>query len=354
MSNNNVLNKQLYRCTVIFLLLFFSGYGVAKARSEWTWLYKKRFTKQQKAENSKSKVLLFKKGSVSPFTQLVFSWNAFRPQEGHFSFFVKVRDVKTKEWGRWHKMIDWGQSIQRSYFSSGDKNRKYIYVRLETGNVCLADGFMIKIVSSTGNGNELVNGFSVCVSNFSDFKSEKKSTAFVGLPSVYVRSVPRLSQMVLDHPRARHMCSTTSCSMLTSFFSKKEVDPLDFAQKAFDRGLNAYGSWPFNTAHAFERCEGKQFFSVARLPSFKHLHRFLMQKKPVVVSVRGALKGAPKVYDKGHLLLVVGWDGKRSQIICHDPAMEKQKKVLKRYDIGSFLSAWERSHRLAYISEPII
>jgi hypothetical protein len=142
--------------------------------------------------------------------------------------------------------------------------------------------------------------------------------------------------------------------MLTGFFSKKHVDPLDFGQKAFDSGLDTYGNWPFNVAHCFELCGGGHFFSVARLPSFRHLYKFLRQKKPVAVSVRGKLKGAPKIYDKGHLLLVVGWDAKKRQVICHDPAMQKNKKVVKKYDIESFLSAWERSRRLAYIAEPII
>ena len=148
------------------------------------------------------------------------------------------------------------------------------------------------------------------------------------------------------------MCSTTSCSMLVSFLMNTMVDPLDFAQHSLDSGLNAYGSWPFNVAHAFELCGGKYFFSVARLPSFRELHHHIYRGIPVVVSVRGYLQGAPKVYSNGHLLLVVGWDAKRKQVICHDPAFKKSRKTLKRYDIASFLSAWERSHRLAYIAEP--
>jgi len=322
--------------------------------ADWTWLYKKRFSKKQIFENRSKKNVVFEKRGVPAFSQLVFSWNAFRPKKGHFSFFAQAYNPRTKAWGPWHKMMEWGKKVQRSYYAKQQGNSKYVYVRLEADKKNLANGFRIKISAQEGASLGLLRGFSVCTADFTKFKSQTITKNILNLPSVYVRGVPKKSQMALDHPRIKHLCSPTSCSMLTSFLSRKKVDPLEFAKSVFDCGLDTYGSWPFNVAHAFERCRGNYFFSIVRLHSFENLHRQLRRRIPIVVSVRGHLKGAPKVYDNGHLLVVVGWDAKRKQVICHDSALEVDEKTLKRYDIQSFLSGWERSHRLAYFAEPNI
>ena len=133
----------------------------------------------------------------------------------------------------------------------------------------------------------------------------------------------------------------------------KQIDPIDFAEKSHDKGLDKYGSWPFNMAHAFELSQGKILFAVTRLHSFKNLHDHLCKGIPVVVSVRGHIHGAPRVYHNGHLLVVIGYDSKTREVICHDPAVPDSKLVKKRYELKNFIQAWERSHRLAYLADPI-
>lgn len=343
-------------CKICWLLgFFFVVFPFRVAASgcgKWSWLHRKKFNDQQVRNNARKASIPFERYDVPRFSQLVFSWNAFRPKSGYLSFSARVRDARTKKWSPWYKMMEWGAGIQRSYASSSRGNTRYVHVRLETGRTNLADAFRIKITPHKGASLAGVKALSVCTANFNQFKKEKITKALLRLPSVHVRNVPKKSQRVLNHARSDHMCSPTSCSMLTSFFIKRDIDPLDFAKKAFDEGLNAYGSWPFNVAHAFERCAGAVLFSTMRLHSFKTLHQQLMRQIPTVVSVRGFLRGAPQSYDKGHLLLVVGWDAQRKQVICHDPALGADRKTLKRYGIESFLSAWERSHRLAYLAEP--
>jgi hypothetical protein len=338
----------------ISMLFPFSKAAATTGKKSWTWLYKKRFSRRQMLDSKRQQVLRFGKYSIPHFSQLIFSWNAFRPRSGHFSFFARVRDARTKKWSNWYKMAEWGASVQRSYAGTPRKRTKYLYVRLETGAYNLADAFSIKIVPSKGASLARIRGFSVCTSNFNKFRPEKFSRELQKLPSVYVKNVPKKSQMVLDHPRCMHMCSPTSWSMLTSFLSGKDVSPLNFAKHVFDDGLDTYGTWHFNVAHAFERCGGRISFSTLRMNSFKTLHRQLMRGIPVLVSVRGFLQGAPKVYDNGHVMMVIGWNSKKGQVVCHDPAFPSNRKVIKRYDIRNFLFAWERSRRLAYLAEPCV
>lgn len=347
--NNAGMNRIIRLC--IMILLYDSV--LCKAADPWTWQLKKIFN-QAELQNSKHKQsLIFAKYDLPHFSQLIFSWNAYRPRHGYFRFFVQVRDAASKKWHDWHKMIDWGSQIQRSYFKVHEGKTTYHHVRLEMSEQNLADAIRIKIVSQEGADLSSIKALFVCISNLNNFEAESvHSLPLHKLKSIYIPKVPQQSQMVLDHPKKDALCSTTSSTIVASFCAGKKFDPLEFAAMAYDDGLEAYGSWPFNTAHAFELCNGSHLFHVTRLESFVALHKKLQKNIPVVVSVRGPLKGAPSDYAQGHLLVVVGWNHPRKKILCHDPAFESTNKTYVEYDLKSFLEAWERSRRLAYLAEP--
>lgn len=331
------------RITYILCVIMSLSYA---QKEPWTWHYHKLLSHDgQKKRRQRT----FTRLDVPAFTQLLFSWNAFRPHVGHYSFYVQVRNARRKTWGPWHKMVDWGNNIQKSYESRSDGTCRYLYVRLETEDDHKADAFRIKMVADRADLSN-IKSFTVNASDLTKFSNEAMS--FNSLSSVYVNAVPQKSQLMLPHAQKRMMCSPTSCSMLLEFLTKKEINPLQFAQSSFDYGLKAYGSWPFNTAHAFELADGKVQFYTGRLHSFADLHKKLRDGIPVVVSVRGSITGAPKAYNNGHLLLVVGFDAHKKQVICHDPAATSNELTLKEYPILSFVRAWERSRRLSYIAVP--
>ncbi len=322
------------------------------AENQWTWLYKKTFNPAEIDGHRYRYNLLFSKENTPEFTQLIFSWNANRPKKGFYRFKVRVRDAKKKTWYSWHTMAEWGDNVQRSFLDKTLFGTQFHHVRLEVPNIHRADGLCIKVEACNGADCSLLHGLYVSISNLTAFKSESQDT-LKNLSAVHVKKVPELSQMILDHPKKEALCSPTSCSMLASYLLKQKVDPIGFAEAAHDKGLDAFGSWPFNVAHAYEFCNGLYAFRVQRLTSFNVLHNLLKKKTPVVVSVRGSLEGAPKEYNDGHLLVVVGWDPKTKKVICHDPAFESNEKTCVFYDINCFLKAWERSRRLAYVAELI-
>ncbi|MFC1841931.1 C39 family peptidase [Candidatus Dependentiae bacterium] len=316
----------------------------------WTWVYKKKFTQDEMIENSTKKTIGFSQYAIPNFSQLIFSWNAARPAGGHFSFYVKTRNASTGRWSKWHKMVDWGVDIQQSYFSR-DLDTKYVYVRLETGLHHLANAFKIK-VEPYGNGDlGLVHGLAVSASDFTKFYAHPVSKHVLSLKSVHIKKVPKISQRLLNHPETHRICSPTSCSILAGYFNGYAIDAAQFADHVFDYGLGVYGSWPFNIAALHNACDNNLFFYTARCNSFLDLYEHLKRKIPVVVSVRGQIEGAPKAYKSGHLMVVVGWDAKRKMVICHDPAFYADKDTFVKYNIGSFLKAWDNSNRLAYVTE---
>lgn len=317
----------------------------------WSWTYRK-IVQPNELKAGKNSELLFSKLNVPTFSQLIFSWNAGRPATGYFSFVVQVRDMHTKRWGKWHHMIDWGNVAQKSYLSATDGYSKYVHVRLETEGEKKADAFRIKIIGQEGANVALVKLLAVSIADYAQFKPEHVD-ACTSLPSVFVKGVPKVSQFQVDHPENRRLCSPTSCSMVAGFLRGEQVDPVDFADNVFDHGLEIFGSWPFNMAYAFEQCLGNNWFFTARLNGFADIHRQLMQGLPVAVSIRGALDGAPKAYEDGHLLVVVGWNAQKKSVICHDPAFDSHQYVLKQYPVKSFIRAWECSRRLAYWVDPV-
>lgn len=324
----------------------------ADNKNQWTWLHRRQLSECEQQRNKHEKEISFSKKDIPAFTQLVFSWNAFRPTKGHFVFYGQVRNASTKKWSKWHRMMMWGVHVQKSFITESDKVSHYLHVRLELNAGHYADGFTIKIEALDGADLSLLKSFSVNVANLNDFNPEDETIMDIKR-SVYIKKVPCFSQFELNHPRNDGLCSPTSCAMLTGFLLSRSIDPVDFAEKSFDSGLDKYGSWPFNMAHAFEKSEGKVSFAVARLNSVTNLHDHLCKGIPVVVSVRGYLPGAPRVYQNGHLLIVVGYDSKTKEVICHDPAVADAQLCKKRYPLKSFMNAWERSHRLAYLADRI-
>ena len=104
-------------------------------------------------------------------------------------------------------------------------------------------------------------------------------------------------------------------------------------------------------AQAFDELGGTTWFTVMRMKSFADLYLHLKKNIPVVVSVRGVLTGAPKEYENGHLMLVVGWDKEKRSVVCHDPAFPANDQVLIYYQLEDFCRAWGSSHCLSYLAE---
>lgn len=342
--------------SVIFVIVQ-SAFSVVHGHTlpAWTWSYKKIFTAREHSIGKKSNYLYFSRRDVAydpacTFSQLVFSWNAFRPDQGFFRFSGRVRDAETHEWSPWYVMIEWGASVQKSYADKDTTSRlsEYIHVRLEMLNNHLSDNFEIRTEAFDGADFNAIKMMAVCLSNMQAFTHEQISDEHKKLKFVHIQGIPQRSQMILSHPTPRVICSPTSTSMLVEYLCHTWIDPVDFAERSYDHGLKAYGSWPFNSAHAFTCCNGKVFFRITRLHSFATLHACLCAQIPVVVSVRGDIVGAPQSYPNGHLLLVVGYDPKSSTVLCHDPAHASDQEVFVGYDLESFLAAWERSYRLAY------
>jgi hypothetical protein len=126
----------------LLLLQFSLGW----CTSSWTWGYRKRFSGSE-LDNLVGKAhLTFTKTAIPKFKQLIFSWNAYRPKQGYFTFYVQSEDASSKKWSPWYRMVEWGSAVQRSHhIKFGSFDPQYHHVRLEQGSGCYASGFRLKV-----------------------------------------------------------------------------------------------------------------------------------------------------------------------------------------------------------------
>ncbi len=323
------------------------------ARAQWAHLFHKKITADEAGLARQHNCFFFTKVGVPMYSQLLLSWNALRPRKGHFVFFVQARNAHTMKWGRWHRMLEWGRDKQKSYATASDGFTKYVHVRLEVEPLQLADAFRIKVVGAKGASLSMVKSVAVTTANMNGFAPEDVEKNVGKLVSVHLRNVPKISQFSLEHDENHRICSPVSCAVLSRFVTRYAIDPLRFARASYDNGLKTYGSWPFNMAHMFECARGKVACYNTRLNSFQDIHAQLKRGVPAVVSVRGSLPRAPRPYNQGHLLTVVGYDASTKEVICHDSAIEGHSNVEQRYALADFVRSWEASRRLTYWIERV-
>jgi len=289
------------------------------------------------------------------FTELILSWNAMRPESGKMTFWV---NVKHSSWAGWQRLAEWGASSQRTFVNKLNRYVHTTHSKVELKKGQLGTAFKVKVVFQKGANPKNLKALFACLSNVKKFKGDSYVS---NLPSVIVSGVPRQSQMVLNHPRYRDLCSPTSTGIIVNYFNKKLYGDcshdlnsymVDFADKVYDNGyLNIYGNWPLNVAAAHDATYGNVFFRVERLNFFDDLYKYLSKKIPVAVSVR-KLRGGATSYTNGHLLVVVGWNKEKQCVLCIDPAFPRNSTTPKAYRLRSFLRAWGRSLHLSYVPIP--
>jgi hypothetical protein len=267
-----------------------------------------------------------------PFDELILSWNGERP-EGTWTFYVSLQSDS------WLKLATWSKEDQSTFQGSATFSRNEQDI-IFSDKLCTS--FKVRV-----EGEELhkLHTLHACVSNTALYRCNLPSQE---LPSICLENIPLQSQQVLPHPRHKELCSPTSTSIVLSFFLKKTVDPLQLAKQAYDFGFDIYGNWIFNIAEAYN--QSKISCWVERLSGFEELHQKLLQKIPVVVSVKGVIPGAAKEYPQGHLICIIGYD--KGKVFCVDPAFSSNEQTYRSYRLEDFLNAWSLRRNLSYVFSP--
>jgi len=283
--------------------------------------------------------------NILPFDELMLTWNAKRPIDGKYLFYVSAKVAG--RWSPWLLYAIWGSDGQCSFKNAAECSPVRVFqdaFAISDGKK--ATGFQIKIVPE--GHSTLDDIYSLHVYTNSDKVQEPKSVISTKKP-VHLK-VKGLSQMKLNHERYAYLCSPTSTSAVVRYLlNSMDIDPVNFAQKSWDSGFDIFGNWVFNVVHASSELGSDWDCWVERLLSFDDIYERLRQGTPVVVSIRGPIQGSAQPYAKGHLLVVTGYNPLGKKVICMDPAFSTDDQTGVSYDLSEFVQAWSRRGKLAYI-----
>lgn len=286
--------------------------------------------------------LLWEQLTPSSFSELIVSWNALRPKQGSYRFWISVK--REASWSEWLPYAEWKKKGQRTFSAeNGMAKSDQDVILLKEGTQ--ANGFRIKVSCEGGATLSTFDALHACASHPPSFIIHP-------VPSLKAVRLPlrtHRSQMQLDHPRHRDLCSPTSVSMaIDHLLQKEKTNPIEFADAIRDEQFDIYGNWILNIAESYVRLKRRLSCCILRLNDFSALHRLLLQGLPVVVSIKGPLSGAPLPYQNGHLILVYGYNPDQKRVLCADPAFPSHAETLTSYCLDNFLTAWGRRYNLSY------
>jgi hypothetical protein len=331
---------------VMLLATLFCALEYAQEKP-WTWRYLQTFE-----TTHKNSCLTFQKKQIPAFDQLILSWNGIKPEVGHYRVSVAVQTA-SGGWSPWYHYADWGKKKQQTFMQKSNHGINHLYVRLEIPQQKKARGFRVKIEAYNKAPHVNITSIQVTTCVKEALVTESQAPYLKNLKPIRPLRVPPRSQMIETFDDHRRICSPTSLSMVVSYWTKENICPPEFAYFVYDKGLETYGSWPFNVAHVFSHTNGEMQCHVTRGNSFMDIYDELQAGRPVCVSIRGPLKGQAEAYQYGHLIVITGVHPQKNVICVNDPAFKTDKEVPHIYPLDEFLIAWERQMRLCYTTKKI-
>ncbi|WP_039356549.1 peptidase C39 family protein [Candidatus Protochlamydia amoebophila] len=292
----------------------------------------------------KQDIFVWEEMLLNSFDELIVSWDAKRPVEG--SYLIQV-SLFIKEWSPWLDYAFWGAHDQYTFKKKLSKANLQVcqnIVEVLKGNK--ANGFRIRVIAKD---NASLEQFRTLHISATDHTTHKVSaTAF---ENIFINlEIAGLSQITLPDERHLRLCSPTSTTAVIRFLSNSlNLSPLEFADTVIDSAFDIYGSWILNTAQASHKLGNPWNCFVARFTNFNQIVDQLRKGYPVIVSVKGPLKGSALPYESGHLLVVKGYDSKKQEVFCMDPAFSANELTHVTYALDDFLVAWGRRKGIAYV-----
>lgn len=291
----------------------------------------------------------WEKSDLEPFTEMLISWNGQRPQKGRWVIYASVNS------GEWSDMLNyayWGAEGQGSYNSASVKKcTRSFQDAVELQDERVARGFKIRIEAEDGADLKDLYALHVCASNLNQISFQEN----LPLPKETIAlRVPKISQMQVDHPRHRDLCSPTSTTATVRFLDPSiKIEIASFADQVRDMRFDIFGNWVLNVAGASSYLGSGWRCWVEKLDNFQQIYERLQSGTPVVVSVRSPLVGSAQFYKAGHLVVIRGYDAQSEEVLCMDPAFPQTEDCYVRYPLKDFIQAWERRQYVAYLFQRI-
>lgn len=278
--------------------------------------------------------------ALFPFDQLLLSANAVFPSGGELEAQASVRTARG--WSPW---FSWGTFGPGGSASRSSENG---FGRMDTDVLKLArkaSSFRYRLLLSPGGPKPPLLRLAAACYTDSSLPFRPQTSAGAGAVKL---DLPRRSQIALNVPHSRDICSPVSLSMVLAGLGKR-CPALHAAAAVRDAARGIYGNWFFNTAYA----GSLGLHSVlTRLNSLAEARAYLEAGVPVIASLTfgpGELGGAPLKKTSGHLMVLTGFT-ENGDVVVNDPAAPDEGTVERVYRREQFERAWlGKKFGLAYI-----
>lgn len=289
--------------------------------------------------------LIWESSELAPFNELILTWNATRPEEGRYSFFISL--YQNGQWSPWLYSSEWGDLGQIIFNDAPEDSFAVTYRDGAKPKKGFATGFRIRVLAA-----EVADlfGMKTLWVNLCDLTEFQPTILHHHLDSILLQNVPRQSQITLRHPRSLDLSFPAAMSTaINALFQKKAIDPIDFANQVMDNDTDFYESWMLNAAEAAHRLGADYQVRVERLADFETLHSYLLQGSPVLIAMKGSLPGSPRLYRFPHILCVIGYNSDERKVYCIDSGFPNDKSTFVGYSIEDFLKCWNTQKNIACV-----
>ena len=204
------------------------------------------------------------------FDELIISWNATRPKQGSYLISFRIQ-TKENEWLPFMPYASWGSSGQKSYSTTSNN------IEIEQDTISIAGdkaiGFCVRIEAECGA--DLADVHTLCSSITNRALHCMQPLVLPEIPTRVM--LEPLSQMTLNHPRKKHLCSPTATCAVINYLSNKKLSPLEVAENVWDSSADVYGNWVFAAACASHHLGHKWTAAACRLNSFDEIAKPWLQ-----------------------------------------------------------------------------
>jgi len=287
------------------------------------------------------------------FTELVASWNVTTPGSAGVRFFVRARDVATREWSPWLYIGQWGTTPADGTVTRFERG----FVDIDTLKLRQpANAWQVRAELHSdrpGGPGPALRRVAVVYSGVCPELVEKaSSTQPATQPATEIERravdlpVPFRAQHDTPQPMRSQVCSPTSVSMVLAYWGV-DLPTVQNCQAIWDRQYRLYGNWNRAAARAGEL--GLDAW-VTRFRDWDAVRAELDAGRPVIAAIEfkaGEFPGNVLDSTHGHLIVIRGMTAS-GDIICNDPA-SKTKGNAVVYNADALARAWFRKTGVAYI-----
>jgi uncharacterized protein YvpB len=288
-----------------------------------------------------------------PFSQLILSWNATKPD----SISLLQFDIEVSEKGnKWEKFNyqTWGPQIDSLWQIGSVKKVKGLgRMQIDVLSLEVPVRFARVTVRALGRSGSkeivlrrLALSFSSGNATWEDY-SQYKIDSKVIFGTVKL-AVPYFTQRSLPPDISGSCCSPTAVSMVLNYYGLN-IGPEEFAHEVYDIRGKMFGNWPHNMAAAYSNGLTKTW--IESHGSIDEIYNEVVNGKPVVISIAYGFNELPNspIHEApdGHLIAVVGFEGPDT-VICNDPAGHNPEDGIVHYPRHELEKIWLSHGGIAY------